>query len=54
MPAACAGALPLAEKELEGELVRGVTESLPVTEMHAAVKALRENGAAVFFAAMED
>ena len=54
LPAACADALPLAEKEEDGALVRGVTERLPVTEMHAAVKALRENGAAVFFAALED
>ena len=54
LPLACAGALPFAEKEADGELLRGVTEPLPVTEMHARVKALRESGAAVFFAAMED
>ncbi len=53
LPAGCADALPLAEKELDGALVRGVTEPLPVTEMRARVKALRESGAAVFFAAME-
>ena len=53
LPAALSDALPLAEKEIDGELCRGVTESLAVTDMHARVKALRENGAAVFFAAME-
>ena len=54
LPADCADALPLAEKELDGALLRGVTEPLAVTDMHARVKALRESGAAVFFAAMED
>ena len=50
---AAADALPFAEKEADGALVRGVTEPIPVTEMHAKAKALRESGAAVFFAAME-
>ena len=54
LPAEKADALPLAEKEVDGALCRGVTESLPVTEMHARVKALREEGAEVFFAAMEE
>jgi hypothetical protein len=49
-----ADALPLAEKEFEGKLCRGVTEALAVTDMHARVKALRAGGAAVFFAAMEE
>ena len=51
--AAFADALPFAEKECDGELVRGVTERVPVSEMHARVKALRERGAEVFFAAVE-
>ena len=54
LPAERADALPFAEKECDGGLCRGVTESLAVTDMHARVKALRESGAAVFFAAMED
>ena len=54
LPAARADALPFAEKELDGALCRGVTESLAVTDMHARVKALRESGAAVFFAAVEE
>ncbi len=51
--AGSADALPFAEKERDGELVRGVTERVPVSEMHARVKALRESGEEVFFAAME-
>ena len=54
LPAALADALPFAEKELDGALCRGVTEALAVADMHARVKALRDGGAAVFFAAMED
>ena len=54
LPAACADALPFASSELDGALCRGVTEALAVTDMHARVKALRESGAAVFFAAMEE
>ena len=54
LPAACADALPFTEKELDGALCRGVTEALAVADMHARVKALRESGAAVFFAAMEE
>ena len=53
LDAAAADTLPFAEKEADGALVRGVTEPIPVTEMHAKAKALRESGAAVFFAAME-
>ena len=51
---AFADTLPLAEKELDGELCRGVTVAMPVAEMHALAKALREKGAPLFFAAMED
>ncbi len=54
LPRACADALPFAEKELDGELCRGVTESLAVTDMHARAEALRRDGAEVFFAAMEE
>ena len=54
LPAALAGALPFAEKEEDCGVCRGVTGLLPVTEMHARVKALREQGASVFFAAMEE
>lgn len=54
LPAGLADALPFTEKETEGDLCRGVTESIPVTDMHARVKSLRESGAAVFFAAMEE
>ena len=43
----------IAEKELDGDVVRGVTEEMAVTEMHAKAKELRLGGAAVFFAAME-
>ena len=53
LPEACADSLPFTEKELDGDTVRGVTEEMAVTEMHAKAKALRLGGAAVFFAAME-
>ena len=53
LPAALAEALPFEKKEQDGAFCRGVTGALAVTEMHARVKALRESGAAVFFAAME-
>ncbi len=46
--------LPFAEKECGGALCRGVTAAMPVTEMHALAKALRDKGASLFFAAMED
>lgn len=52
--AACASVLPLAACERDGELCRGVTESLPVSEMHALAKALRAQGEELFFAALED
>ena len=51
--AAFADMLPLSEKEFEGDLCRGLSEAVPVTEMHALAKALREKGASLFFAAME-
>lgn len=51
--AADLGELPLAERESDGALVRGVTESLPVSAMHTFAAALREKGGSIFFAAME-
>ena len=54
LDAARSDSLPFAEKEIDGALVRGVTKAIPVTEMHAKAKMLRERGAAVFFAAMEE
>ena len=54
LSAACADALPFEEKVLDGDLCRGVTAPLAVTDMHALVKALREKGESVFFAAMEE
>ena len=52
--AADAGALRLAQQELDGELLRGVTEAMPVTAMHAFAAEIRKNGGAIFFAAMEE
>ena len=54
LAAESAGALPLASSELDGALCRGVTEPIAVQEMHALVKALRDKGESVFFAAMEE
>jgi homoserine dehydrogenase len=54
LDAALSDCLPFAEKEIDGALVRGVTKAIPVTEMHAKANMLRERGAAVFFAAMEE
>ena len=54
LSAACADALPFESRELDGELCRGVTAPLAVTDMHALVKALRDKGESVFFAAMEE
>ena len=51
--AAFADELPLAEKEIDGEVCRGVSAFLAVTEMHALAKALRDKGASLFFAALE-
>ena len=54
LPAECAAALPFAEKEEADGLVRGVTEAISVAQMHAFAARLRESGAKLFFAAMED
>lgn len=37
----------------DGELVRGIVKPCAVTQMHAAAKAIRDNGGKIFFAAME-
>ena len=47
------GDLPLAEREDDGDLVRGVTENISVSAMHAFAAALRQKGGSIFFAAME-
>lgn len=54
LDAAEAAALPLAEREEDGALVRGVTAPLAVTEMHAIAAAIRQKGGRIFFAAMEE
>ena len=52
--AAFAGELPLAESESDGGVVRGVTQNLSVSAMHALAASLRDKGASLFFAALED
>ncbi len=54
LPAAEAGAFPWRESEADGALLRGITEPLPVSELHARAAALRERGVSLFFAAMEE
>ena len=51
--AADLGDLALAEREEDGALVRGVTQSMSVSAMHAFAAALRQKGGSIFFAAME-
>lgn len=51
--AADLGDLALAEREEDGALVRGVTQSMSVSAMHAFASALRQKGGSIFFAAME-
>lgn len=55
LPASCRDALPV-EKILAEEdgVLRLVTESTSVSQMHAAAGALREDGHAVFFAALRE
>ena len=53
LSAADLGNLPLAEREDDGDLVRGVTENMSVSAMHAFAAALRQKGGSIFFAAME-
>ena len=52
LPAQFADRLPLKEVEKDGELLRAVTEPMPVSAMHEAAAKLRQAGAEVFFAAM--
>ena len=40
------------EAEKDGDLLRAVTEPMPVSAMHEAAAKLRQAGAEVFFAAM--
>ena len=52
LPARFVDALPLKETEKDGDLLRAVTEPMPVSAMHKAAAELRKNGAQVFFAAL--
>ena len=52
LPARFVDALPLKETERDGDLLRAVTEPMPVSTMHKAAAELRKNGAQVFFAAL--
>ncbi len=54
LPAALAGSFPAESVELEGEVARLTTAPLSVSEMHAKAKALRAQGAELFFAALRD
>ena len=54
LPADAASQLPLAESAALGGVVRGVTEPVSVLFMHAFAARLREDGGAIFFAALED
>ena len=51
-PADVALPLPIKEKEAVGESCYLITDAVSVQAMHEAAKALRENGASVFFAAI--
>ena len=52
LPARFEDMLPLKEAERDGDLLRAVTEPMPVSAMHEAAAKLRQAGAEVFFAAM--
>lgn len=52
LPAHFEDMLPLKEAEKDGDLLRAVTEPMPVSAMHEAAAKLRQAGAEVFFAAM--
>lgn len=52
LPARFADRLPLKEVERDGDVLRAVTEFMPVSAMHEAAAELRQAGAEVFFAAM--
>ena len=53
LPADRAEALPFAERETEGETLRGLTEPLSAARMHETAARLRGEGVPLFFAAME-
>ena len=52
LPARFEDMLPLKDAEKDGDLLRAVTEPMPVSAMHEAAAKLRQAGAEVFFAAM--
>lgn len=54
VPAALAESFPSESAEKDGDTVRLVTAPLSVSDMHARAKALREQGASLFFAALRD
>ena len=55
LPASCRDTLPAAKILAEEDgVLRLVTESISVARMHAAARALREDGHAVFFAALRE
>ena len=54
LPAELAGELPAASAELDGGVVRMITEPLAVSQMHFEASRLRSGGASVFFAAVRE
>ena len=53
LPKEFSGAFKCVEAETDGEVVRGVTEKMSVSEMHAAARSIRDKGAKIFFAGLE-
>lgn len=53
LPAALAGEIPAESVEIDGETARLITRPMCVQTMHETVRRLREDGASVFFAAIE-
>ena len=53
LPAALAGEIPAESVEIDGETARLITRPMSVQTMHETVRRLREDGASVFFAAIE-
>lgn len=54
LPAALAGELPAAEVAAEGDVARVITRPMPVAKMHRLAARLRQDGAQVFFAGIEE
>ena len=54
LPEGFASALPFAQSESDGAVVRGITEPIPVSQMHAVAAEIRKAGDKLFFAALED